>query len=385
MNGIAGAQKSAESLASLSTGDSSGASSSRDEHVEHGSPCVLAQTDGARQHPRRRALLRVAVLAVLAWGWSRYMGKVLKRPQMWGHARIALLAAAGIGTVARRLGIKTFSQAAVDPSCAPGRQALMVFHPHGCYVLGGIINLTPEPRNKNSGFHGYFIGVADVLFKVPLVREFLLIMNCRPATPQMTDALLANGQSVALCPGGIHEQMSTDPTIERVFFPQNLGFVRQALKHGVPLLPLYTFGENQLYDVPGWSRRLSATLKKLTGAGIPLAVGRWGLPFVPKKTSVYTHLGDLVEVGDANPSPTDVEVKETFLRYCLALRQLFEKHKDVALPPDVAARGLTMVWREHESEDLDAQILSMTESGRPQQRQIPCRIEAASSRVASRL
>merc|ERR1719420_1503518 len=102
----------------------------------------------------------------------------------------------------------------------------------------------------------------------------------------MIETLLSDGRTVCICPGGIHEQMSTDSTLERLFFPPNLGFIRQALKHGVPLMPLYTFGENQLYDVPDWSRKATQLLKKYTGAGIPLAIGKWGLPLVPKTTTV---------------------------------------------------------------------------------------------------
>jgi len=225
-------------------------------------------------------------------------------------------------------------------------------------VLGGIVNVAREPRNKHSPYYGTFVGIADALFKIPFVREFLLLLNCRPASASMTEKLLASGKSVAICPGGIHEQLATDSQRERLFFPPNLGFVRQAMKHGTPLVPLYTFGENQLYDVPRWSREVSSAFKKHTGFGLPLPIGRWGLPFVPKKTHLESHVGRAIEVGPANPNATSDEVRQVFFQYCAELHRLFKEHSHIALPAEVAARGLTLIWRGHESEDLSEQALA---------------------------
>jgi len=184
----------------------------------------------------------------------------------------------------------------------------------------------------------------------------LLLVNCRPANTRMINALMASGKTVALCPGGIHEQMATDPSQERAYFPSNLGFVRQAIKHGVPLVPVYTFGENQLYDVPDWSRQASRKLKAATGAGVPLALGRLGLPLVPKATSLQTFVGRAVEVGSADSNPSDEFVRTIFVKYCTELRRLFDEHKDVALPADVAARGIDIIWRGHEADAMELSL-----------------------------
>lgn len=312
-----------------------------------------------QQSSRRRKLVLVAVAAVLYAVWSRYIGRLMKRSDKWGWGRLALMGAAGVSSLAGMLGITGWSQIAANPSsCAPKRQTLLCFHPHGCFVLGAIVNVAREPRNKHSPYYGTFVGVADALFKIPFVREFLLLLNARPASAKMTEKLLSSGNTVAICPGGIHEQLATDSKQERLFFPPNLGFVRQAMKHGTPLVPLYTFGENQLYDVPAWSRQLSAKFKKHTGFGFPLPIGRYGIPFVPKKTTLESHIGRAIEVGEANPSPTDAMVRKVFLRYCAELHRLFSEHSASALPADVAARGLKLIWRGHDSEDLTPNALA---------------------------
>merc|ERR1712226_1778162 len=188
--------------------------------------------------------------------------------------------------------------------------------------------------------------------------EFFILLNGRTASAKMIEMLLSDGRSVALYPGGIHEQMATDSTCERLYFPPNLGFVRQALKHGVPLVPLYNFGENQIVDIPDWSRSVSRIIKKYTGAGVPLPIGRWGLPGLPKTTHVESYMGQAVEVGPANPEPSDAQVRDVFLRYCAELHRLFKEHCATALPYDVGTKGLKLIWRGHESEDLSEGSIS---------------------------
>merc|ERR1712050_665812 len=128
--------------------------------------------------------------------------------------------------------------------------------------------------------YNWIVAGASACFQAPIFREFILLMNARVADKPVIDSALEAGRSVMLCPGGIHEQLESDPNHERIYFPPNLGFVRQAVQHGVPLLPVYCFGENQLYDVPDWSRRLSKWLKRNFQIGFPIGLGRYGIPFL---------------------------------------------------------------------------------------------------------
>merc|ERR1740117_949403 len=129
--------------------------------------------------------------------------------------------------------------------------------------------------------------------------------------------------------------------------------------HGVPLVPVYNFGENQVIGVPEWSRKATQIIKTYTGAAVPLPVGRWGLPFVPRATHVETRMGGCVEVGAANSEPTDAHVREVFMRYCAELHHLFNEHAARALPSKVAAKGLTIVWRGHETEDMSEESVKL--------------------------
>lgn len=309
--------------------------------------------------PRSRAFW--FMLAVAAYTmWARYAGRIVRETRKWGSGRVTMLMAAALVAGARRLGVTAYNEVeAKVEHLRPlvGRQVMACWHPHGMYVVTPFIFHSGLPRDKTSWIYGYFTAVAAAVFHVPFFREALMLVNARVADQTVIDSLLRSGKSVFLCPGGMYEQLATDPKQERAFFPPNLGFVRLALKHGVPLVPTYNFGENQLYDVPEWSRRFSAWLKDKFNVGIPLGIGRWGLPFVPKPNRINAIAGEHVEVGPPRSNPTEEEVWMIFRQYCINLQKLFHANCAAYLPEEVAARGLQMIWRGHESEDLSLDIL----------------------------
>lgn len=317
---------------------------------------AVADTQTQLSSHRWRRRLVWFVVAIAAYSvWSRYAAQVVRRSSKWGSGRATMLMAAGLLAVARQLGVTAFNEVAEKSEHVrelARQQLICCWHPHGMYVVTPFIFHSSQPRDRNSLIYGYFTAVAAAVFQVPFFREALMLVNARIADQRTIDSLLAEGRSVFLCPGGIHEQLATDPCQERAFFPPNLGFVRLAIKHGVPLVPTYNFGENQLYDVPDWSRGFSAFLKRQFGVGIPLGIGRGGLPFVPKKGHITVRIGELVEVGPARSDPSEAEVLSVFRHYCAELSALFHAHKDTCLPPDIAARGLEMVWRGHEGVEL---------------------------------
>ena len=109
-------------------------------------------------------------------------------------------------------------------------------------------------------------GIADVLFSIPIIRELLLFSNARSANPKVMGECAQNGLSLALNPGGVHEQLQYRNDREEAYFPNNLGFIRIALRHGVPLVPVYFFGENQIFKSFGeGGTRFSKWLYEKTG------------------------------------------------------------------------------------------------------------------------
>jgi len=188
-------------------------------------------------------------------------------------------------------------------------------------------------------------------------------------------------------------RLESDHRREAAFFPPRLGFVKAAMRHGVPLLPAYIFGENQVsppfttlihsphshrsckplihatlratvhtahshtprthhtppqaYRTSPRGRAFSKRIHALSGVPIVPVHGAMGLPWLVPLRGEYVHIrwGEPVPVGPPNASPSDAEVHAVFDAYVCELRRLFDAHKDECLPPAVAARGLTVVER----------------------------------------
>lgn len=234
-------------------------------------------------------------------------------------------------------------------------QYVIVWHPHGQFTITALYFLSYWWA-QSYPIKNLYVCVADLLLRVPGLAEFLLLCNARSGNSKTFGGLLAKGCSVAIQPGGIMEQVHTDATQEAVFFAPRLGFVRLAIKHGKPLLPLYAFGENQLYETSDKVRGINMWLYRKFKMGTLFVWGRGGLlvsPALPNPavlpvpgSGVHVRWGDPVEVGPADDNPTDEKVKEVFDRYCAALTKLFDAHKDSCLPKEVAAKGLKITVRE---------------------------------------
>mmetsp|Transcript_27874 Transcript_27874/g.56170 ORF Transcript_27874/g.56170 Transcript_27874/m.56170 type:complete len:291 (-) Transcript_27874:76-948(-) len=243
---------------------------------------------------------------------------------------------------------------------------------------------------------------ASVLFWVPVLREYLLLFGGREANRSTVKRLLAAGHIVAVCPGGVWEQVHTDRFEEKVFVQRNKGFLRLALEASVPVMPMYGFGENQLYSTSlahlSWRQHIAKKYR----VGLPWIVpsrrlawgfGRVGLGLgpvpctLPHPTHVVHVLGAPVFSAAAPSSATastpsetvnaatasaasaasaaarkrktnasvatptrregevdEKAVKRLFGSYKASLFELFNKHKTELLPPDVASKGLRVIW-----------------------------------------
>jgi 2-acylglycerol O-acyltransferase 2 len=239
----------------------------------------------------------------------------------------------------------------------PESQYVIVWHPHGSFTISALFFLS-HWWAKSYPMKGLFVCVADLLMRVPGLSEYLLLCNARSGSSKTFGSLLGKGHTVAIQPGGIQEQVHTDPKKETVYFPPRLGFIRLAIKHGTPLFPCYAFGENQLFPTTDRIRAVNIWLYRNFKIGTLFVLGRGGIlntPALPNPgllpvpgNPVHLRWGEPVAVGQADDNPSEERVQEVFKAYCAALTKLFDAHKDTCLPKEVAAKGLTIVVREAE-------------------------------------
>ncbi len=153
----------------------------------------------------------------------------------------------------------------------------------------------------------------DALMAIPVIGRYFRAMGVLPAAPDAIATALAEGRDVALWPGG--EVDSLRPWRERdvANLAGRKGFVKMAIRAGVPIVPIATVGGADAMPVLMRGDRLSRVLrldKLLRLKVFPLAISLpWGiapaaLPQLPLPAKIRTRFMPAVEV-DADPARAD--------------------------------------------------------------------------------
>ncbi|KXS19853.1 DAGAT-domain-containing protein [Gonapodya prolifera JEL478] len=137
------------------------------------------------------------------------------------------------------------------------------------------------------------------------------------------------GHAVAIVVGGAQEALYAIPGTNRLVLNRRKGFIRVALETGARLVPVYAFGENDLFSQVAnpTLRYLQGVAKQYLGWTPVVFWGRWGLP-VPRMGGVVVVVGKPL----SNPhiqSPTVDDVDYWHAEYISALRALYERYKDI--------------------------------------------------------
>jgi 1-acyl-sn-glycerol-3-phosphate acyltransferase len=153
----------------------------------------------------------------------------------------------------------------------------------------------------------------DALMAIPVIGRYFRAMGVLPAAPDSIATALAEGRDVALWPGG--EVDSLRPWIERdvANLAGRKGFVKMAIRAGVPIVPIATVGGADAMPVLMRGDRLSRALKLdrvLRLKVFPLAVSLpWGiapaaLPQLPLPAKIRTRFMPAVRLDD-DPARAD--------------------------------------------------------------------------------
>eukprot|EP00210_Caulerpa_lentillifera_P004313 g4116.t1 len=212
----------------------------------------------------------------------------------------------------------------LEEKLPPTNKYLFAEFPHGTFPMGPILAATLIPK-MFPGEKVYSLA-ADVLFKIPLYRQFMCWMGSQPATKRHFDRLISKA-SVAIVVGGIAEMFMQYETREQVLLNRRKGFVRMAVKHGVDIVPVFHFGNSRVMSIG--PKSLIEICRK-TRMGIGILIGRWGLP-IPKPHPIYMVVGKRVKVGNAidpeDPNFAKI-VDELHGQFTEELTRLYNDHKE---------------------------------------------------------
>jgi len=100
----------------------------------------------------------------------------------------------------------------------------------------------------------------DLVFKVPGLRALVQRYGTVPASPANMESALDRDAALLVYPGGDQETFRPSWESDRIDFAQRTGFVRLALQHGVPVVPVVAIGGQETALFLGRGRGLARGL-----------------------------------------------------------------------------------------------------------------------------
>jgi len=210
----------------------------------------------------------------------------------------------------------------------PKTKYLFGYHPHGVYSFGLFSIVFPTISGWDKMFPGVkaVVGVANSLLCVPLLCTLFGWLGFIPASGDSMLSAFKQGYSVVIVPGGIAEMIvGDDKENEVVFLKQRKGFIKFAISHGIHLVPIYGFGENETFHRYSFWKNARLNLSRKLRITIQLFSGRWKT-LIPYNVPLSVVVGNPLRV-EYNPSPTPEQVESVLHEYIEELTRLFESNK----------------------------------------------------------
>ncbi|XP_071951810.1 2-acylglycerol O-acyltransferase 2-B-like [Antedon mediterranea] len=217
---------------------------------------------------------------------------------------------------------------------------LMGFHPHGVMSHGAWVHFGTEGTN----FSGLFPGIRRTLltlrghFYFPVIRELLLMHAICDVSRTSLDFILGKsgkGNAAVIVIGGAIESLNARPNLHKLYLEKRRGFVKKAIVHGAHLVPMYSFGETDVYDQVenpegSFLRKFQRFLTNMFGFAPPVFHGRgifnYMFGIIPYRRPINTVVGKPIPVKQ-NPCPTEKEISKLHEEYKTQLEKLFNEYK----------------------------------------------------------
>ncbi|TPX75469.1 hypothetical protein CcCBS67573_g03264 [Chytriomyces confervae] len=218
----------------------------------------------------------------------------------------------------------------------PNRPHVFGYHPHGVIGLGVVIAIGSDALGVKDLFPGVTIrpGTLEINFQIPFIREILLNCGFVSVNESALDAVLSNNESVLVAVGGAAEALDSVPGTNKLTLYSRHGFVRLALRHGAALVPMFGFGESDLFEQVDnregtWIRWFQENFKEWATFSPLIPYGRYGI--LPYRRPVTVVVGAPIDLPKVE-NPTEDEVRKWHRVYMSSLRSLFDAHKEELLP-----------------------------------------------------
>ncbi|XP_077988192.1 2-acylglycerol O-acyltransferase 2-like [Glandiceps talaboti] len=222
----------------------------------------------------------------------------------------------------------------------PNYNYIFGFHPHGIFGAGAYCNFATEA----SGFSEKFPGIKSHLvtlaghFLFPFYRDYVMQAGAIDCTRESLRYVLREtgpGNACLLVVGGARECLEAHTGSTVILLKEKKGFIKIALRCGAHLVPVYSFGETDIYEqVPNpegsYLRKLQDNLQRFCGFAPPVLKGRgifnYTFGILPYRRPIRTIVGAPIPVKRID-EPTDDDINKLHEIYVRELKCLFDEHK----------------------------------------------------------
>jgi hypothetical protein len=206
--------------------------------------------------------------------------------------------------------------------------ALYVWSPHALMSISSVMYNTGICR------HSVYIPnhlVSIPLFHyVPVLSDLIRYFGIIPSDYRSIEKTLSKKESVSVLMGGVREMAMVEDFKLRLCIKKRRGIFRLALTTGTPLVPVLTFGENELFSQARSELldSINAYLFRTLGMHIPLPTVRslmnWvELSYRPLKP-IRSYTGKSISVKQV-AQPTEKDIADLREAYIKGVRDLFRE------------------------------------------------------------
>jgi len=215
------------------------------------------------------------------------------------------------------------------------------YHPHGIIGMGAFATFATESTHFSENYPGISPHLLTLTsnFRVPIYRDILLHLGICSVSKRSCANILKQGPGSAICivVGGAAESLSAHPGTADLTLKRRFGFIKIAIEHGADLVPVFSFGENDVYEQLSNEKgttvyKLQKKFQSVFGFTLPLFHGRgllnYNFGLMPYRRAIVSVIGRPVHIKQTD-QPTKEMVEEVQARYIEELMRIWNTYKNL--------------------------------------------------------
>jgi len=214
------------------------------------------------------------------------------------------------------------------PYGKPEKQAIFLFHPHGSFSMASFFHIGTHMTDWAT--RRIKATMTNLMLLLPFAKEIIHNHNCVLSDYNSMNESLEKGDSLAVCLGGTREVLYTKSHVLNLNILKKRGVFKMALKNGCGIVPVLTYGENELFQITENVQWINNILIEY-GLCMPIptmeSFFRWfNIINRPLDTPLRTVVGKTIDV-ETIAEPTEEDILNLREKYFKELRELYKSTK----------------------------------------------------------